>query len=47
MDAIPNYGYSINYCIDKCYIFGRRKINTENAQKNSNLLVLNLDLKEM
>jgi hypothetical protein len=47
MDAIPNIGYSINHCIDKCYIFGRRKILSENAQKQSNLLILNLDLKEM
>lgn len=47
MDAIPSFGYSINYCIDKCYIFGRRKLNPDNGHKNSNLLVLNLDLKEM
>lgn len=47
MDAIPNLGYSINYCIDKCYIFGKRRLNPDIGQKNSNLMVLNLDLKEM
>jgi hypothetical protein len=47
VESIPHFGYSINYCSEKCFIFGQHKKLNEQKNNSSGFSILNLDLKEL